>query len=325
MTAADIGIRPDRIAFGIMLIVLSTLLTSLQDVIFKYNSANITLWQLYVLRSIFLIPALLVIAFVWGDGTTTWRQAIRLWPVIRATLFVLMFLSMYSAIPVLPLAAIAAGLYTAPLFVAALSALLIGEPVHPRGWLAIAIGFAGVLVILRPGTEAFTWLMLLPVLAGFFYALSALVTRSKCRATPPAALALSMSIALLLTGTLVSTALYIWQPAPTLAVVSPFLFGQWSGLDASDWAFVAVLALLMICNGLIVPAAYQSAPSVTIATFDYCYIIFATVFGFAIFSEVPDRQTIVGILMIAGAGLMVSLGRSSNIPAEPSAAAHIKG
>ena len=325
MTAADTGIRPDRIVLGIALIVLSTLLTSLQDVIFKYSSADITLWQLYVLRSIFLFPALLVIAFVWGGGTTTWRQAIRLWPIVRATLFVLMFLSMYSAIPVLPLSTIAAGLYTAPLFVAALSALLIGEPVHPRGWLAIAIGFAGVLVILRPGTEAFTWLMLLPVLAGFFYALSALVTRSKCRVTPPAALGLAMSIALLFTGAVASTVLYIWQPAPSLVVVSPFLFGQWSALDASQWGFVAVLALLMVCNSLILPVAYQSAPSVTIATFDYCYIIFATVFGFAIFSEVPDRQTIVGMLMIAGAGLMVSLGRNSNVSARPAAAAHIKG
>lgn len=308
MVVADADIRPDRIARGIALILLSTFFTALQDAIIKYASANVTLWQLYVLRSLFLIPALLVIAFVWGDGTATWYQSLRFWPMLRAVLFVLMYISMYAAIPVLPLSAIAAGVYTAPLFVAALSSLLLSEPVRWRRLLAIAIGFAGVLLILRPGTEAFTWLMLLPVMAGFFYALSAVVTRSRCRSISPATLAMSLSIALLLTGAVVSAALYIGQPAPAQIAVSPFLLGSWSALDLSGWGFVAILAALMVGNGLVLPAAYQSAPSVIIATFDYNYLIFATILGFILFSEIPDRQTIIGILMIAGAGLMVLRG-----------------
>ena len=69
---------------------------------------------------------------------------------------------------------------------------------------------------------------------------------------------------------------------------------------------MAILATLMVANGLVLPAAYQSAPSVVIATFDYSYLIFATLFGFLIFSEVPDWQTVIGILMIVVAGLMVA-------------------
>ena len=182
MAVAETSIRPDRIALGIVFILLSTFFTSLQDAILKYASADLNLWQIYVLRSVFLIPALLIIAFLWGDGAATWRQSWRLWPMVRAALFVLMYFSLYSAIPVLPLSAVAAGVYTAPLFVAGLSALLLGEPVRLRGWFAIALGFAGVWLILRPGTEAFTWLMLLPVMAGFFYALSSIATRSRCPA-----------------------------------------------------------------------------------------------------------------------------------------------
>lgn len=67
-----------------------------------------------------------------------------------------------------------------------------------------------------------------------------------------------------------------------------------------------MLAALGVGNGLVLPAAYQSAPSIIIATFDYCYLIFATAFGFLIFSEIPDSQTIIGIAMIAGAGLVVA-------------------
>jgi drug/metabolite transporter (DMT)-like permease len=306
VTAVDTEVRPDRIARGIALILLSTFFTALQDAIFKQASGHVTLWQVYVLRSLFLVPAFLAIAFVWGEGAATWRQSLRLWPMLRAALFVLMYFSMYSAIPVLPLSAVAAGIYTAPLFVAALSPLLLGEPVRWRGLLGIAVGFAGVLMILRPGTEAFAWLMLLPVLAGFFYALSAIVTRSKCRSTAPSTLALSLSIALLLTGVLASTALYLWELTPAQVAVSPFLLGSWSWLDLSEWGFIAMLAALMVGNGLVLPAAYQSAPSVIIATFDYTYLIFATVLGIVLFSEVPDLQTVMGIIMIAGAGLIVA-------------------
>jgi drug/metabolite transporter (DMT)-like permease len=153
--------------------------------------------------------------------------------------------------------------------------------------------------------------MLLPVMAGFFYALSSIVTRTRCRSVPPATLALSLSIALLITGAVISAALHIWQPAPAQVAVSPFLLGSWSVLGLSGWGFVAMLAALMVGNGLLLPAAYQSAPSVIIATFDYCYLIFATALGFLLFSEIPDRQTIIGILMIAGAGLLVVRGCTS--------------
>lgn len=306
MSATDAAIRPDRVARGIGLILLSTLFTASQDAIFKHASADLTLWQIYVLRSVLLIPAFLVIALLWGAGATAWRQALGLWPMTRAMLFVLMYFSMYAAIPVLPLSAVAAGIYTAPLFVAALSPLLLGEPRRWRGLLGIAIGFLGVLVILRPGSEAFTWLMALPVLAGLFYALSAILTRSKCRSVSPSTLALSLSIALLFTGIVASTALSFGQLGPEQVAVSPFLLGSWNWLDLSEWGFVVMLAALMVGHGLVLAAAYQSAPSVIIATFDYTYLIFATVLGALFFSETPDFQTVVGITMIAGAGFIVA-------------------
>ena len=305
IAAVEEGGRQDRVAVGIALVLLSTLFTSLTDVIFKYASAGGTIWQFFVLRSLLAIPVLLAIAFAWGDGAATWSRALRLWPMLRALLFVLMLIATYAALPFLPLATLAAGLYTSPLFVAALSALLTGERVRWRGWLAIALGFAGVLLILRPGSEAFTWLALLPVLGGLCYALSALVTRSKCRTTPPATLAVALNIALVVTGAAISAGLFIWTPAPANVAVSPFLLGSWQALGLLEWGFVAMLATLMVGNSLVVSAAYQSAPPFIIATFDYNYLIFMTAFGFVLFSEVPDGQTVIGMLMIVGAGIMV--------------------
>lgn len=308
MAAAEANLRPDRVGFGVFMIVLSSLFTALQDATFKLASTDVTLWQLYVLRSVLLIPVFLTVAVIWGEGYSALRGSLRFWPMFRAVLFVLMFFTMYAAITALPLSSLAAGLYTGPLFIAALSALLTGEAVALRGWFAIGVGFAGVVLILQPGSESFTWLMLLPVLGGFFYAISAMVTRSRCRGIPPSTMALSLSIALLVTGVAASVSLYLWPPAPAYISSSPFLLSSWHAMGPAEWGLVIMLAMLMFGIGLVLPAAYQSAPPVIIATFDYCYLIFATVFGFALFSEVPDSLTIAGMLLIAGAGLTVMRG-----------------
>ncbi|MGI9408211.1 MAG: DMT family transporter [Hyphomicrobiaceae bacterium] len=305
MAAVEENARQDRVALGIALVLTSTFFTSTTDVIFKVASGSGTIWQYFVLRSALAIPVLLAIALVWGEGAATWFRALRLWPMLRALLFVLMFIVTYAALPVLPLATLAAGLYTSPLFVAALSPLLTGDPVRWRGWFAIALGFAGVLLILKPGTDSFTWFTLLPVLGGFFYALSALLTRSKCRAIPPATLGVSVNIALVAMGAAISALLFIWPPAPETVAFSPFLLGSWQAFGLAEWGFVAMLAALMVGNSLVVSAAYQSAPSAIIVTFDYNYLIFMTVFGFILFSEVPDRETVIGMIMIVSAGMMV--------------------
>lgn len=302
----------DRVALGIGLIVLSCLLTAAQDAIFKHASASLTLWQVYVLRSVFLIPALLIVASFWG-GQAAMRQSLTLWPLMRALCFVVMYFSMYTAIPFVPLSVIAAGLYTSPLFIAALSAPLLGERVGARGWLAIAVGFAGVLLILQPGSEAFTWLAVLPVIGGLAYAIAAIITRSRLRQTPPPALALALGMMLLGIGIVGTAAIGLWQPATETASILPFLFSAWGPVGLGVLAFIGALAALMVTNGLVLPAAYQMAPSVIIATFDYCYLIFASLLGFIFFGEVPGLLTVVGMLMIAGAGLMISLSPAPHL------------
>jgi drug/metabolite transporter (DMT)-like permease len=305
----------DRVALGIILIIFSTFLTSSQDAIFKHFAASLTLWQVYVLRSAFLMPALVIVASFWG-GRAAMRESLRFWPLMRALCFVVMYFSMYVAIPFVSLSTIAAGLYTSPLFIAALSAPLLGERVGTRGWLAIVIGFAGVLVILRPGSDAFSWLALLPVIGGFAYAISAFITRSHLRETPPPALALALGITLLAIGVVGTVAISLWAPMQDTVSILPFLFAPWGTVDLAVLAFVATLAALMVANGLVLPAAYQMAPSVIIATFDYCYLIFATLFSIVVFHEAPDLQSIIGMLMIAAAGLTISL-RPAPKPAAP--------
>jgi len=299
MEATSIGKQPDRIFASAAMIVFAVFLMALQDAIIKVASSGLTLWQIYVLRSSLALPVLLVAGI---GSAATLRSALGFWALFRAVLLMLMYVSLYASIRVLPLATMAAGFYTGPLFIALLSGLLIGEPVRRNQWLALAIGFAGVLLVLRPGAGSFTGYVLLPVLSGFLYALAAVLTRGRCQDTSPVTLAISLNIVLLAAGLLATLVLAV--SAPSLAAADPFLFGRWAVMELSDWALVATLAVLIVGIGLGLAGAYRSAPPAIIASFDYSYLVFSTVFGVLMFAEVPDLQTVSGMALIAGAGFL---------------------
>lgn len=302
--------RPDRVALGIVTIVATVFAMSVADAIVKYASANFPLWQIYLLRSVLAIPLLLLLLS--RRRTGLWPKAPG-WAGLRSLLLALMYIAIYAAAPVLSLSVIAAALYTGPLFIALFSALLIGEPLGPRRWAAILIGFAGVLVILRPGTHAFSWAMLVPVLAALLYALAAIITRAKCAEEAPLALALALNLALLAVGAIGSAVVLLWHPSAAQAAVYPFLLGYWIAMGPREWAVILVLALLIIVIGAGLAKAYQSAPPAVIATFDYSYLLFAGFWSFLVFDQPPDAAAIAGMVLIAAAGFLVMGGAARRV------------
>ena len=298
------GARPEKIALGVATIVATAVAMSFGDAAVKYASSNFSVWQLYVLRSALAIP-LTILLIKLGAGP---RQILPLsvgWEALRSSLLMLMWIAFYAALSVLSLPTVAAAYYTAPLFITALSALIAGEPVGPRRWLGVLVGFGGVLVIVRPGSEAFSWSTLLPIVSALCYALAAIVTRTKCVDEKPLVLSLALNAAFLLTGAVSSAAIAWWAPSPEFVGINPFILGYWSALGAHEWEIVAMLAVLIVAVSAGVAQAYQSAPSAIIAAFDYSYLAFAALWSFAIFAEPPSTLEIAGMSLIAGAGWLV--------------------
>lgn len=297
------AVRPERATFGVVMIVAAVFGMAFQDALVKYVSAGLPLWQLYVLRALIVIP-ILAAGLTLAGGRGAARPKAPGWALLRSLLLVLMYIAFYGALPLLSLSVVATAYYTAPLFITLLSAPLLGEPVGARGWTAIGIGFLGVVAILRPGSEAFTVLALLPVLSGLFYALAVILTRSKCRTEAPLVLSLTLNVTFLLVGAGASAAILLWDPTPSEAAVYPFLLGPWVSLDAQVWGFIALLALLIVAVSAGMAVAYQSGPAAVIATFDYSYLVFAAFWGFVLFGELPDAATVVGMLLISSAGML---------------------
>ena len=293
------------IVFGVVLIVATALTISVQDLIFKLLSSDLTLWQIFALRGLIAIPVLMVIGVLLGRGPNVSRRAFRPWPLLRAFCLTMTFLAFYAAIPFLSLSTVGAANYVAPVFVALLSAYVIGERVGRLGWIGVFLGFAGVVALLQPGTDAFSAFALLPIVGAAFYAGGHIITRTRCQDVPVASLALSVNVVMCLAGLSLSLALFAGWAPDDMARSFPYIFGVWSPLTASDWMVLALLAGFTVCIAMMLAAAYQSAPPTTIATFEYSYLVFVALWDIAFFGQTPTLLSVIGMAMIVGAGLLV--------------------
>ncbi len=297
--------RPQRIVRGVTLIVVTMFVTSIQDVIFKLFSSELTLWQIFALRGMLAVPMLFALAWVQGIRGGVLVDALRIWPLMRAVFMTLLFLAFYGAIPFVSLSTLGAANYIAPIMVTLLSACVIGEPVGRRGWTAVFVGFAGVVVLLQPGTDAFSSWTLLPVAGAGFYALAHVITRTKCQDIPLATMALSVKLVMMSAGLIVSGLLLAWQPDDALARAYPYIFGGWSGVGTSDWLVLGLLAIFSIVITMGLAGAYQAASPSQVATFEYSYLVFVTAWDLLFFDTSPGVATVFGMTLIVGAGLMV--------------------
>ena len=134
--------RPAQPVLGVALIVGSVFLMSFGDALIKYNSASFTAWQIFALRSVITVPILLALMLLLAPREPLLPRSLR-WVGLRSALMVLMWIAYYAALPLISLSAAAVAFYTAPLFMALLSRPLTGEPVGPREWLGIVLGFVG--------------------------------------------------------------------------------------------------------------------------------------------------------------------------------------
>lgn len=173
-----------------------------------------------------------------------------------------------------------------PLLITLGAALFLGESIGPRRLIAIAIAIAGALLVIRPGSDIFSPAALLPLACACSFATFALLTRAM---GPGEGLLTSLFYAALF-GTLISSAIlpFIWVPVAM----------------GDLWAFV-LIALLGTLAQVFLIRAYARASAAAIAPFGYSGILFATIWGLVFFGERPDRLTILGALVIVGAGLYV--------------------
>lgn len=295
--------RDDNIALAIAVILLTVLALSLGDALIKQTSASFVLWQIFILRSIIAIPILLMV-IRHREATASLIPHTIGWTSLRSLMLTLMWVSYYASLPHLKLSIAAASYYTLPMFITLFSALLTGEKVGRLGWMAIMLGFVGVLLILKPAAGAFNAYALLPLISAILFALSMILTRTKCRGENPLILSLALNISFIVVGLIGSSLIFVIGEADPGASARSFLVGSWTPMGLNEWAAMTLLAASILVGSIGAAIAYQIGPSSVVATFDFAYVGFAAIWGLIFFGEIPDTIAVVGMMMIVAAGVL---------------------
>jgi drug/metabolite transporter (DMT)-like permease len=289
---------------GICCLLLGIAVFALQDVVIKAISAAYPLHEAMVLRSITSFPLLFFL--VWKDGG--FRTLIRPgwpWMLLRGVIACLAYTSYYLGLAELPIATCVALYFGAPLFITVMSIIFLDEHVGPRRWAAVAFGFLGVMIILRPTSDFFDWAAILPVLAGFMYAVAMIAAR-RLGATDTAPAMSTWSNAVFLFGALILSAIFGagGHEIETHRSLS-FLTRGWVTPNLQDFLLMASCGVIAALGLTLLTQAYRLAEANVVAPFEYTALIWSVFYGWLIWSDWPDASTWLGIAIIVGAGLYV--------------------
>lgn len=293
------------------LVLVSMGLFGLIDNFMRLAAADGGLWQYHLLRSIVALAVLVPLAAM---------LKVRLRPIrpvrvlARTMLNSCAMVIYFGCLGFMPIAQVVAGLFTAPLWTVIFTVALFGEKVAARQVFAVVLGFAGIIVALHPAAAELTVWTALPVLAGAFYGLGNIVTRRWCGAEGTLTLLGAFFAMLGLVGALGLLGLWVW-PLPVLPGPDGFITRGWV---APTWTFGMVIVVQglgsLLGVGLSI-RAYQIAPPTFVAVFENTLLVFATVWAVILWAEWPDTLALTGLLMIAGAGVIIALPNRRPAPA----------
>jgi drug/metabolite transporter (DMT)-like permease len=276
--------RSSRLA-GIALMLLSVLMFSCGDATGKFIVGTYSVGQLLAFRA--CVALLFLGPMIWRQRrhfAKLERPVLQLFRVVLSTLEVAAF---FLATVYLPLADVVTYYLACPIFVTALSAIILREEVGWRRWCAILIGFAGVLIALRPSAQSFSWPALIALCGSLCFAVLMLITRH-LRNTPDIVMATSQFVGTFLLG----------------AALAPI---GWVTPTPKSLLLFAAAGVISVCALLCVNRSLKLAPASVVVPYQYSMIIWAVIFGIVVFGDLPSPATIVGAAIIIGAGLYIFL------------------
>lgn len=303
---------------GILFLLAGIAVFSLQDLILKLLSGAYPLHEAMVVRSIAATPILLLIAHRDG-GLGTLTTAGRGQMLGRGVLNFLAYTAYYLALAALPIATTVTLYFTTPFFITALSILFLGERVSALRWFVLLGGFAGVLVVMRPGGAEFSWAMVLPVLASFFYAAAMIVTRRIGGKETATAMAFYSNLTFLIGAMALAAAFGSGAHADESEKAVAFLLRGWSMPPVTDLALMAACGLIAAIGLTLLTQAYRIGQANAVAPFEYSALFWGLMWGWLAWGDWPDRPTWVGIAMLVGAGLMLLYSERRTPIEEPAA------
>lgn len=275
---------------GILFLIVSGAILSFTDGLAKYLTGTLVVGEIIFFRACFVFVPILTIIW-WRGGLSTLRVNSWKSQMARAACVVITTYLFLAATRHLPLADAIAILFASPIFITAMAPFVLGEQVGWRRWSAVLVGFVGVVLMIRPGGNPLVASALLALGATFFLSVRDVITRAMSGTES------SSAIMVISTGSILLSGLASWP----LSWVVPGL-GAWRVPTAEEFGLLALTGILQGVGQYFMVTAFLLAEAVVVVPFRYFSLIFAALFGYLIFGDVP------GLTMLAGAAVVVASG-----------------
>ncbi|MDA8747415.1 DMT family transporter [Litoreibacter sp.] len=294
-------------------------LFSLNDVTMKFLSGDYALHLLVLIRSLVGMMIVLVIMTPLSGGLSTLKTKRLGSHLFRASCVVFANMTFFLGIAALPLATCVAIFFITPSLVTISSAVFLKETVGPRRWAATGVGFLGVLIILRPGSETFQTAALFPLAAAFGIAGLNIMTRVMRDTESAVSMVFYIQATFIVVtaflGLTIGGGAFADQSDPSLA----FLFRAWSWPTSTELPLIMVLGVFAAVGGYFISQAYRLGEAALVAPFEYLSLPLGILWGVLVFGDWPDKIAWIGIGLIAASGLY-TVWRENKLQKQTSAA-----
>jgi drug/metabolite transporter (DMT)-like permease len=276
-------LQNDSVSTAIALIMMASVLFAFSDAIAKLVVGTLPPIELAWLRGI-VVMAITLPAVVWRQGPSALRTVHPGRQCLRGVLVTCSSLSFIAGLSYLPLADVTAINFIWPVLITVFSAIFLREKIGIRRVAATLAGFAGMLIIIRPGSSAFQLAAMFPVCAALLWAAASVMTRAMTVDEPP-------------------ETTIIWSAAMTVLITTLALPFFWITPTPLEVAYCVIIGLMSATGHALVIFAFGQAKASTLAPFSYVQLVWAALFGYLIFGSLPDRWIALGTVIIVASGL----------------------
>ncbi len=278
------GAHPASNLKGVLAMAVAMALYMTNDTLLKLALRDLPLGESLAIRTLVAALLLLAIAAHAGD-LKAMAFGLERRVMMRSGMDTATTLLYVAALGALPIASITTIYMAAPLMTTALAVPLLGEKVGWKSWGAIAVGFAGAIIVTRPDPDTFSAIALLPLMAAFCGSLRDITTRGIGMQVPGSVVGFASSVMV----TLVCLVFAAWEP--------------WRVPSAADLAYLTGAAVAFASGTLCLVYAFRNAPVASVSPLRYLLVLGALISGYFVFGDLPDAWTTMGILLVVGAGL----------------------
>jgi drug/metabolite transporter (DMT)-like permease len=291
---------------GILIYVCTLLSFAAMEALAKFLSESFSIsqivWARYTFHFVIVLATVLLIN-LFGFKSGIKFPKLILVQVLRSIALLLMTYCFFTSLSILTLAEATIILFFSPLITIMLSPILLREKVPNSSWLAVIIGFIGVIIVINPNNIMnvsnidFHWFagIVYGIAGALFYSLYQIGTRVLAPVEPPLTSLLFSGLA----GLVGTTILVLIDYDPSSGLKA------WQSPNTNEWLLLVFVGLLGTIGQFLILGAYAKAKAVTLAPISYTHIIWATAFGYLLFSSIPNLQSFIGAILIVSSGIYV--------------------